>query len=477
MKNYLEWFQELSRIPHGSGNTKAISDFCARFAADRGLPCRQDEAGNIVIVKAASAGRESDPGIMLQGHLDMVAVTEPGLDFDFLTDPLDLTVEGNFLTARGTTLGGDDGIAVAMALAVLDDDHLSHPRLECVFTTDEEIGMLGAAALDMSDLFSPYLLNMDSEDEGIFVVSCAGGTRARITVPVRRVVRRGTPVHISLTGLTGGHSGTEIDKNRGNAIRIFASLLGGVLADVQLDIVSLSGGNADNAIPFSCKGDFLLTAGTEEQIAAAISREWARICEELGDREPGRNLDWSVTAKDVPRAAVCADRESTSRLCRLISELPDGVYAMSPEMEGLVETSSNIGTITLAEEGYVLVDALRSAVDAKRDALKEVFRGTAEACGAQIDFAADYPGWPYRKDSALQEQMTALYEEMFGKTPRVEGIHGGLECGIFSQKKPDLDIVSIGPQMYDIHSVNERLSLSSCERTWQFLVELLARLG
>lgn len=471
MKTYLDFFGELCRIPHGSGNTKAISDYCVSFARERGLRFRQDAANNVVIVKEATPGREQDPVVMLQSHLDMVAVKEPELDFDLSKDPLQLEREGDFLYARGTSLGGDDGIAAAYALAVLDSDTISHPRLECVFTTDEEIGMLGAIALDMSDLRSQYMINIDSELEGVFTVSCAGGCRERFHLPALKEEAEGECLRLEISGLQGGHSGTEIHKNRSNAILLMGRLLGALEKEQKLYLINMHGGSADNVIPSICAVELITGRPTEAE--KLLKAEAAIIKAELAETEPGFSFQVISLGE---RREVAAAPECTAKLIKLLAELPNGVLAMSKEMEGMVETSSNLGTIALHEDGYDLICAPRSAKEAEKEAVKEKFRRLAEKYNAELSLSGDYPGWPVCADSRLVPLLTEVYREMFGKEAVVEAIHAGLECGVFSQRMPQMDIVSMGPNLYDIHSTKERLSLSSAERVWRFLLEVLHRI-
>ncbi len=469
-KTYREFFQELCQIPHGSGNTGAVSRYCMDFARERGLDAWQDAAGNVVIVKEATAGREQDGGVMLQGHLDMVAVKEPGLDFDFTREPLQLRTQGDYLYAQGTSLGGDDGIAVAMALAVLDADSLSHPRLECVFTTDEEIGMLGAAQLDMSRLTSRYLLNMDSEEEGHLVVSCAGGAHGEVSFPASWQKERQPALLLELTGLTGGHSGTEIHKRRGNAIRLVAELLRGLPGDWSL--AAFQGGSADNAIPSTASA--LVSVRSGEGVEAFLEEKQRQLAEAWGATDPGLCLRWTWQPEEE---RPVMEKAAGARLLRLIGELPDGPLQFSRDMPDMVELSSNLGVIRTEADGFHFVLAPRSARDEDKEQLKQRIRRLTEEAGASLAFQGDYPGWPLRPDSRLQQLAAQVYREQTGKELVVEGIHAGLECGIFSQKMPQLDIVAFGPDILDIHSTKERLSLSSAERVWNFLTEMLRRIS
>lgn len=467
--NYLDYFKELCAIPHGSGNTRAVSDYVVAFARTRALRYIQDEAGNVIIFKEASAGREQDPGVMIQGHLDMVTVKDPDCDIDFLHDPLTLETDGDFLYAKGTSLGGDDGIAVAMALAILDSE-ISHPRLECVFTVDEEVGMLGAAALNMSPLSSRYMLNMDSEDEGVLTVSCAGGARVSFDFPITRENAVGEGLKVTLSGLTGGHSGVEIHKNRTNAILMLLDILRELSSQISFRISDIHGGSADNAIPSSCQA--VIVTEKAEHAAHLLNDIALRLLTPVREKEPGAAL--LCEAAVLPEAVITSGVQNA--LLGFTAELPNGVIAMNKEMEDMVETSSNLGTIQLDSDKIHLVCAPRSASDAEKDDLIRTFMSLAQTHGAIASVSGEYPGWPLRKESRLVPLMSEIYEKMYGKKPEVVAIHAGLECGIFSQHMPDLDIVSYGPDLFDIHSPKERLSLSSAERTWKYTEEILKQI-
>ena len=472
MEQYLEYFYQISQIPHGSGNTKEISDFVMSFAKEQNLKYRQDAANNIIIIKGASEGFQDHPGVILQGHLDMVAVKEPEIAFDFTKDPLQLTTEGDFLKAKGTSLGADNGIAAAMMLAVLADDSLCHPRLECVFTTDEEIGMLGADAMDMSDLESRYMLNLDSDEEGQFVISCAGGARCRIHLPVSWQQMKGKRMRLELTGLTGGHSGMEINKNRGNGILLIGELLRKLQARQPLCIAELHGGFADNVIPSSCC--VTLVAAPEEGWEPLLMQLSKEILSVYQETEPEISLQWYW--KQSAAETACVEPEVSGRLLWLLENIPNGVQAMSSEIPGMVETSANLGTIRLTKAGFELVTAPRSALDEANEQLIRAITGLTEEAGGEIHITGEYPGWPVVKDSLLQKIVTEAYEELTGEKAVVKAIHAGLECGIFSRRIPGLEIISFGPNLYDIHSAKERMSLSSAERTWQLLIEILKRI-
>ncbi len=462
-KTYLNYFREIAAIPHGSGNTKAISDYCVRFAKARGLRCLQDEAGNVIIFKDATNG--SGETVILQGHLDMVCAKKEGLSFNFIRDALRLREDGDFLFAEGTTLGGDDGIAVAYALAILDSDTLRHPNLEAVFTVDEEVGMLGAAALDLSPLKGTMLINVDSEEEGTLLTSCAGGVRADLTFAAAESKATAERcLAVSLEGLPGGHSGTEIDKSHENAILVLAALLQscGVTR-----LCAIDGGTADNAIPTSCTAIVEDAPGLAERLQAAFDNAKAAFA-------PSEQAAALTVAPAEAQDAF--SEQDTARLLSLLCGVPNGVQAMSAHMEGLVQTSLNLGTVATRGETVLLRHALRSSVGAEKAALLAALTAHAETHGAAVSTIGDYPAWEYKPESRLRETIERCFEAQYGKPVAITAIHAGLECGIFCGKKKDLDCVSMGPDIFDIHTFDERLSLSSAARTYKLLCSVLAEL-
>ena len=465
------FFEDLCRIPHGSGNTKAISDYCVRFAQERGLRCVQDAVNNIIIWKDGTPGYENAPTVILQGHLDMVAEKTPESPIDFAKDPLDLQIDGDYVYAKGTTLGGDDGIAVAMALAVLDSKELPHPPIEAVFTVDEEIGMDGAAFLDPSPLHGRRLLNIDSEDEGILTVSCAGGVRANMELPVQSAPCSGACWRVTLDGLKGGHSGVEIQKERGNS----NILMGRFLRKLQkaapsLRLISVAGGLKDNAIPLSTTA--VVAAAEDADIAAEAAAFEAALKNEFSVADP----DVRLRAERCGNAESAMTEEATGRVLDFLTLVPNGIYAMSMDIAGLVQTSCNLGVLEADEKGLRACSSIRSSVASQ----KEMLYARMEALCARLDgcvhATGDYPGWQYRRESALRETMVAAFRDLYGREPKVEAIHAGLECGLFADKLPGLDAVSFGPDLLEIHTVRERMSVASVQRTWAYLCEILRRL-
>lgn len=472
-KQVFHYFEDLCAIPHGSGNTKGVSDYCMQFAKDHGLEARQDDAWNVVIVKEASKGYEDAPAVILQGHLDMVCEKEADNPIDFEKDGLDLRVEGDLLSANGTTLGGDDGIAVAMALAVLDDDTLKHPRLECVFTTDEETGLLGANAMDMSRLSGKRLINIDSELEGIFTVSCAGGMRSRCILPAAYEETEGMCYEIAVEGLLGGHSGMEIQKEHGNSNILMGRLLCALFEEVDFRLAALEGGLMDNAIPRRTEAWIYVSGTDEERLKEALAKQDAVYKREYASSDPGVTVSYKTAGKKMGRVLT---RGSASKLLYLLHMVPNGVIRNSMEIPGLVQTSLNLGTLKLMEEEAHAVFSVRSSVETEKEELGSRLRHCVEFLGGSYEETGSYPGWEYKRNSVLRDTMVRVYEKLYGKEPRVEAIHAGLECGIFSGKIEGLDCVSIGPDMYDIHTPKERISIPSVKRVYEFVLEVLKEL-
>ena len=457
------YFEDLCSIPHGSGNTKKISDYCVDFAKANGLSVYQDEHNNVVIRKPASAGYEHHEPVILQGHLDMVCEKEPDCPIDFATDGLTLQRDGDLVFAKGTTLGGDDGIAVAMALAILEDSTLIHPPLEALVTTDEETGMYGAEGLDASVLTGKTLLNIDSEEEGILTVSCAGGARAGIEFPLT-VGAVDMPCYtVTLGGLIGGHSGVEIHCGRQNANVLLGSFLRTLPFAYQ--IIDIRGGQKDNAIPRQATA--IVAANGDLAAAAAAFVAANRI-----DTDP----DLAITVEPTAAHTSGFDLASSARIAEFLTTVANGVQAMSADIEGLVQTSLNLGILKSDNNALSATFAVRSSVGAEKDALLAKLEATAKAFGGSFESHGHYPAWEYRKDSRLRDTMVDVYTKLYGGAPEVVAIHAGLECGLFAGKIADLDAVSFGPNLYDIHTTRERMSAASVERTYAYLCEILKSL-
>lgn len=462
-------FETICGIPHGSGNTGAIVDYCVRFAEERGLSWYRDDAGNLLIRKPASPGYERAETVILQGHTDMVCEKDPGLEFDFTKDGIKPVVEGDTIRAGGTTLGGDNGIAVAMCLAILDNKDLPHPPLEVLLTAGEETGMLGAAAFDCSRLTGRKLINLDSECEGVLVCGCAGGANACSRLPVRREERELTPVELEISGLAGGHSGLEIGKGRANANVLMGRLLRGLMKKGGFRLVKLEGGGRETAI--AARASAVIGVSGDASAVLAEAERWAGILkEEYAATEPGMAVSAGAGAAVRAAALTAAD---TEKVLKVLLALPDGVQAMSTDLPGLVQTSLNFGIMRLDEAELFLVNTVRSSVATQKEWVLERTAAIVSLAGGTTEVSGSYPGWSYNPRSAIKDTIVRVYRELFGKEASVEAIHAGIECGLFADSIPDLDCVSIGPDMAGVHTPGEHLSISSSARTYRLLCEVL----
>ena len=468
-RGVFRFFEELCAIPHGSSNTKAVSDWLMDFARERGLEAYQDGLNNVIIIKEATSGYESAEPVILQGHMDMVCEKAPGCAKDMEKEGLDLAVDGDAVYAEGTTLGGDDGIAVAMALAILDADDIPHPRLEAVFTVDEEIGMLGATALDVSMLRGRRMLNLDSEEEGVFTVGCAGGNLTQCTLPLTRAPYAGKALTVTVGGLRGGHSGAEIDKGLGNANMLMGRLLYAASRKAELRLVEVNGGLKDNAIPRETVATLVTT---DPEAVLAVCRELdAQLKNEYRTTDP----DVFVTAAEST-ASLPMDDDTTRRVLCFLTCAPNGIQAMSADMPGLVQTSLNLGILKTEKDAVIASFCVRSSIDGQKQMLVERLTCMTEALGGTVEVCGDYSGWEYRPDSPLRELLVEVFTQQYGHAPRIEAIHAGVECGIFSGKLPGLDCVSMGPDLTEIHTCREKLYISSVQRLWTMVLETLKRM-
>lgn len=469
-QSVFRFFEELAAIPHGSSNTGKISDWCVEFAEKRGLEVHRDRAHNVIIIGEATPGYEKAEPVILQGHLDMVCEKAPDCAKDLSKEGLDLVVEGDTICAKGTTLGGDDGIAVAMALAVLDAEDLPHPRVEAVFTVDEEIGMLGAMELDVSPLQGRRMLNLDSEEEGVFTVSCAGGNVSRCVLPVARAPFSGTALAVTVGGLLGGHSGAEIDKGRGNSNLLMGRVLCAVRQQTEIRLVSVDGGQKDNAIPRETAA--VLVAADAEAARSVCAALDAALKREYRVTDPGVYVAVERTAP----SGVPMDEQSTAGAVCMLACLPNGVEAMSADIPGLVQTSLNLGILTTDEKELDASFCIRSSVATQKQMLVERLECLMERLGGCVKVSGDYPAWEYRSDSPLRDLMVEVFREQYGRDPKIEAIHAGVECGLFAGKIPGLDCVSFGPDLVGIHTYQERMHIASVQRVWKMVTEILRRM-
>ncbi len=468
-ENVFKYFEEISAVPRGSGHTVKIKEYCKNFAKEHGLKYISDDAENIVIFKGGSAGRENENPVIIQGHTDMVWEKDETCSIDFETEGLELAVDGDFVYAKGTTLGGDDGIAVAMCLALLASDEYSHPPLEIVFTSDEEIGMVGAMALDTSVLSGKRLLNLDSEAEGTLWVSCAGGARADIALRVSYDKLCGKAYKITVSGLHGGHSGAEIHNGYANANKIMGKILKELKGKADFKVADIYGGTADNAITRDC---CCIIASDDSNLVSLINNIGTEICSKIKSTDP----DAVISVCNYENIEKCFNGDSTEKLIALLNELPSGVIAMSEEIDGLVETSLNLGVLRHSESTVDFNFSVRSSKDGEKSKLCELLKSIAEKYSCAVDFNSEYPAWEYKKDSEIRDIMAKTYAEMFGKEMTVTAIHAGLECGLFCGKIKGLDCVSFGPDIFDIHTPSEKLSISSTERIWKYLLTVLEKI-
>lgn len=472
-QNVFYYFEEICKIPHGSGNTRQISDYLKAFADEHGLYCRQDELNNIIMIKEASKGYEDHEPVLLQGHMDMVAVKDADCTIDMTKDGLQLEILGDRLTAKGTSLGGDDGIAVAFALALLAGEEYRHPRIELILTVDEEVGMEGATGLTVDDLTAKRMINLDQEEEEIFITGCAGGARIDIRKKTETEQVKGVLCKLKISGLQGGHSGQEIDKERGNAICLMGRLLAALQEKTPVYLKEVSGGTADNAIPNEVCAEIVVTEWTED-VAVFMEEQFCGLKAEFAGKEDGLSCELQIGAEGA-LIQVC-NRKDSEQWIHLLNVIPHGVIANSVKMKGLVETSLNPGIMNVSAAEGMVSTSVRSSNTAAKEALINQLKSLAALCDATVGIRGDYPGWDYDPDSPLREKMVTIYEEMYGVKPQIEAIHAGLECGIFQSKIPGLDCVSIGPDMQDIHTTRETLSIPSVQRVWKFLLKVLESL-
>ena len=472
------FFELCSSVPHGSGNTGAIASVCEEFARVRGLRCVRDSLNNIVIYKPGTPGYEDHRPVILQAHLDMVCATSPGAGVDMKTAPVDLRTDGEWVWAEGTSLGGDDIAGVAMIMAVLDSRDVAHPPIEALFTVDEETGMFGAKGLDPSLLCGRRMINLDSDEEGIFTVGCSGGQRMDLRLPVGREPRgeETAAFRLTVSGLLGGHSGAEIDRERGNSHLLAARLLSAASAAVpELRLDSLTGGSFDNVIPSRTDAVAVVPASRVRSFRSAVDRTAADIAFELSASDPGFRAELTrLDGRELPRRPLTA--ASTRKLLSMLTVLPNGVRNMSMDIKGLVQTSLNLGKVRLGRKEFSCTSALRSSIGSQKDYLALQVKTAAGAFGAKVRFGAGYPAWTFLRESPLRDTASEVYTELFGKKPVIYATHGGLECGILSDKLGGLDCVSFGPELRDIHSVGEKMNVASVGRTYRFLCATLGRL-
>ena len=470
-KKVFEFFEDITQLPHGSYNEKAVSDYCVKFAKDRGLEVIQDDLYDVIIKCPATPGYEDVEGVILQGHLDMVCEKSEDSTIDFEKDGLELEIKGDVVTAKGTTLGGDDGIAIAYALAVMDSKDIPHPYIEAVFTVSEETGMEGASHIDLSGLKNRRLINIDNEDEGVILTSCAGGGRSDCSLDVKRESKTGLSFEVTLKGFTGGHSGMQIINGGANANIMMGRLADAAYRATGASLVTMNGGSKDNAIPRSASAEFIVAEDKAEEFKSVVEAIAGDIEAEFEMQDPDATM--TIVENGVKTAEVLTE-ESFKKAIALLFALPNGVQAMSADVEGLVETSLNLGVMKITEDKVRYRYAVRSSKNTAKEFLFRKLEAITESFGGTYEVSGKYPAWEFRKDSKLRDDMVRVYKEMFGKEPKVEAIHAGVECGLISDKLDNIDAISFGPQMSGVHTTEEELSISSTKRTWDYLLAVLA---
>ncbi|MDN5343740.1 MAG: dipeptidase [Oceanotoga sp.] len=474
-KEVFKWFEEINQIPRCSKCEKKISDWLFNFAKERNLEVIQDKALNIIIRKNGTNGKENNPIITLQGHMDMVCEKESSVKHDFSKDPIKMKINGDFIETEGTTLGGDDGIAVAFALALLDSKDIAHPPIEVLITTDEETGMTGAHNLNPENIKGKTLINIDSEEEGIFLVSCAGGMRENISLDLeyKESKKDYRFFEIYITGLNGGHSGSEIIKQKANANKLMGRVLYEISKNTKIRLVDLIGGAKDNAIPRESKAIiafdekyFTTIKNDFDEIVDIIKKEYYKVDKNI-------RIDFKESKEKFKKVIK---NSITKKIINIINLIPDGVIRMSDEIEDLVETSNNLGIIEIKDKKIYFKSASRSSIESKKDYMHMIFDNIAFLTNSTVQRTAEYPAWQFKENSKIRNVFIDVYKKMYNKDPEISAIHAGLECGLFKEKLGDIDMISFGPNLYDVHTPKEKMSISSVERSWNFLKNILKEL-
>lgn len=467
-------FEALTRIPRGSGNEKEVSDYLVDFAKQNGLEVIQEDCLNIIIKKPGTKGYENAPTVILQGHMDMVCTKREDIDFDLTKDPIPLVVDGDMIRTEGTTLGADNGIAVAMAMAILESNDIPHPPIVALITVAEETGMDGVLNLNPENISGDILINIDSEEEGVILASCAGGVNNIVSLPVKWKEADNNKIayKLAIKGLLGGHSGIEIDKNRANAIKLLGRMLNGINRELSIDVANVSGGEKMNAIPKMAESTILVDEEKEDKLKDLVAQYQDIFSNEFATADPNIKI-YLEKADSIDKVFSCKTKKELISVLRLI---PSGVQTMSADIEGLVESSNNIGVLTTKENEIVFDSAVRSSVKSLKEEINERIQTICDIVGAKMELVSDYPEWQYKVDSPIRDLMSEVYKEMYNEEAKIEAIHAGLECGFLKEKLGDIDMVSIGPNLHDVHTPDEHLSISSTKRVFEFLCEVLKRI-
>lgn len=474
MKNIFKHFESISKIPRCSGNEKKISDFLVEFGRNLGFEVIQEDSLNVIIKKPATKGYENAKTVILQGHMDMVCTKEAGVDFNFDTDPIELLREGDILRANKTTLGADNGIAVAMIMSILEDTTLSHPQIIALITSEEETGMDGVLNLNAENITGDILINIDSEDEGTALASCAGGVKNVVELQVyyKESNKDNSFFKVSITGLRGGHSGIEIDKKRANAIKLLGRLLEDLDKELDIEVAYVSGGEKMNAIAKMSEAIISVKSSDKDELEKLIEKSKETFRNEFQTPDP----DIEIVFSECDKSDEVFDEKSKKALINILRLIPDGIESMSASIEGLVESSNNVGVLETEDGKVIFSNAIRSSVKSLKDELNSRISIIAELNNAKMTLIADYPEWEYKVESSIRDLMKEVYKEKFGDELKVDAIHAGLECGFLKEKLGDIDMISIGPDIRDVHTPKEYLSISSTERVYDFLVEVLSRI-
>lgn len=467
------YFEEICAIPHTSFHEKELSNYCVAFAKEHNLAFEQDDLGNVLMIVPATSGYEEVAPIILQGHLDMVGDKLSDCPLDLEKDGIEIILDGDFVHANGTTLGADNGIAVAYALAIADATDIPHPRLEIVLTVSEEVGLIGATAMDLSSCQARRMLNIDSEAEGILTAGCAGGMRAGSTIPVERVMKKGYDCTLTLTGFLGGHSGIDIGRGRANAITAMGRVLSTISRTVSFGIMEMNGGSKENVIAKESKAALVVPTDQIDAMKAAVADMQNQFSTEFGTADPDIQLIFEVDDSEEEIELVLSGN-SQERVLAALNLIPNGVQSMCADLPTLVETSLNTGVLSLKEEELELGTSIRSSVSSAKTALAQKVEQLVHMLGGTVEFTGEYPAWPYARHSELRDLCIRIYKEQYGKEPEVELLHAGLECGLFSDKIPGLDCISFGPNLYDVHTPKEKMSISSVQRVWEYIKAILA---
>ncbi|QEK11870.1 aminoacyl-histidine dipeptidase [Crassaminicella thermophila] len=467
-------FEALTRIPRGSGNEKEVSDFLVNFAKELGLEVIQEECLNVIINKPATKGYENAPRVILQGHMDIVCAKREDLEFDFTKDSIPLVVDGDMIATEGTTLGADNGIAIAMTMAILEAKDIPHPPLTALFTVSEETGMDGVINLKPENISGDILINIDSEEEGTALSSCAGGVNNLVHLPIKwqDTDKSKSAYKVSIKGLLGGHSGMEINKNRGNAIKLLGRVLDAVNRNINVDIAYVSGGEKMNAIAKMADAVIVIDKEDEGKLESIINDYQSVFSNEFKTSDPNIRL----YIDKIEKSNKVFSKDTKKSLISILRLIPNGVQTMSADIEGLVESSNNIGVLTTEENELIFSSAVRSSVKTLKEEINTRIQNICDFTGAKMKLVADYPEWEYKVDSSIRELMKDVYKDMYGKELKVDAIHAGLECGLLKEKVGDIDMISIGPNIYDVHTPNEHLSIFSTRRVFEFLCEVLKRI-